>query len=235
MRYSAIPLTLSAVVLILSANLAQAQQAAPSVSDSSDAAIQQRAAAHMRTVRGIEDAASIPYGIKLRKFFRQVDRQLVTDEGRDRLKATLQLSHPDWELLTTAAQRNRSAMDAIEQADQKRMRDICQRASVGELEPAALGRSLTQAHDQHEKALTQHYKALVERLSPEGQRALLSYVDGTVSRSMSYGRIDFEGLLTEFPEIAADLARKCASSAEPGLPQEATGTSNGFAAGEERQ
>lgn len=233
MRYSAIPLSSIAMLAIVST--AQAQQTIPRMSDSADAAIQQRAAAHMRNVRGAENPTAIPYGIKLRKFFRQADRQLVTDTGREQLKAALQLSQTDWELLTAAAQRDRSAMDAIERADQKRMQDICQRASAGELEPAAVGRSLTEAQDQNEKALTQHYKALVKRLSLDGQRALLSYVDTKAIRSMSYGRIDFEGLLAEFPEMAADVARKCTNSSEEASPpQEASGTNRGFTTGSEQ-
>ena len=232
MRYSAIPLTLSAIVVILSASLAQAQQAAPSVSDSSDAAIQQRAAAHIRHVRGAENPTAIPYGIRLRAFFLHADRQLVTDAGRDQLKAALQLSPADWDVLTAAAQRDRSAMNAIEQAGQKRMQDICLRVSSGNLEPAVIGRSLTEAEDQHEQALTQHYKALVTRLSADGQRALLSYVDNTVTRSMSYGRVDFEGLLAEFPEIAAQVASNCASPAQS-VPQEAAAPGSRFAPGSE--
>lgn len=234
MRYSAIPLTLSAVVLILSASLVQAQQAAPIVSNSSDAAIQQRAAAHIRHVRGADNPGAIPYGLRLRAFFRHADRQLVTDAGRDQLKAALQLSPADWDVLTTAAQRDHSAMNAIEQAGQKRMQAICQRVSSDNLEPAAIGRSLTEAEDQHEQALTQHYKALVSRLSADGQRALLSYVDGTVTRTMGYGRVDFEGLLAEFPEIAAQVVSNCANPAQP-LPQDAANPDNQFAPGSDSQ
>lgn len=131
-----------------------------SMSNSGDSAIQQRAAAHMRSVRGAENPTAIPLGIKFRMFFRQADRHLLTDTGRDQLKAALQLSQADWELLTAAAQRNRSAMDAIELASQQRMQNVCQRVSVGNLEPAAIGRSLREADDQHEQALTQHLREM---------------------------------------------------------------------------
>jgi len=168
----------------------------------------------MRHVRGAENPAAIPFGIKLRKFFDQAERQLFTDAAREQLRVSLQLSPADWDLVTAAAQGDRSALHAIERAAQQRMRDMCQRISAGNLEPAAIGRALTEAEDENEQALTQHYSTLVNRLSADGQRALLSYVDNTVIRSMGYGRIDFEGLLAEFPEIAAQVVSACANPAE---------------------
>lgn len=235
MRYSAV--ALSSVVLLgtICAISAHAQQSTATMSDSGDAGIQQRAAAHMTHVRGADNPAAIPLGIKLRKFFRQADRQLVTDAGRDQLKGALQLSKADWDLLTAAAQRDRSAIDAIEQADQKRVQDICRRTAAREIEPTAIGRLLTEAQDKNEDALTQHYRAVVARLSSEGQRALLSYVDNTAIKSMSYGRVDFEGLIAEFPEMAADIARKCANQAGVPQQQEAASSDNGFAADSEQQ
>jgi hypothetical protein len=193
-----------------------------------DTAIQQRAAAYVRSVRGAENPTAIPQGVKLRKFFRQADRQLLSDTGRDQLKAALQFSQGDWELLTAAAQRDRSVMDAIEQASQVRMQNACQRISAGNLEPAAIGRSLSEAEDQNEQALTEYYTAFVDRLSPDGQRALLSYVDNTVSRSMTYGRIDFESVFAEFPELSAQIVSSCASSAETAI-QEAIPPNSRFA------
>ena len=170
MRYSAV--ALSSVVLLGTVCVisAHAQQSTATMSDSGDAAIQQRAAAHISHVRGAENPAAIPFGIKLRKFFRLSRlRQLVTDAGRNQLKAALQLSTADWDLLTAAAQRDRSAIDVMEQADQKRVQDICRRTAARQLEPTAIGRLLTEAQDNNEEALTQHYRGIVARLSSEGQ------------------------------------------------------------------
>lgn len=192
-----------------------AQQSTTHMSSSEDASIQQRAAVHMHGVRGAENPTAIPLGIKFRKFFRHAEKQLLTDAGRNQLKAALRLTQADWDLLTAAAQRDRSVRDAIAQAGQRQMQDVCQRVSAGNLEPAEIGRSLTEAEDQNEQDLSQHYKALVDQLSADGQRALLSYVDSIMSRSLSYGRIDFEGLLAEFPELAAQVVRQCADPAAP--------------------
>ena len=225
------------MIVILSAGVANGQQATSSVSDSNDAAIQQRAAAHMRRVRGADNPAAIPSGIKLETFVRQASRQLVTDAGRDQLKAALQFSQEDWNLLTTVVQRDRSAVEEIERSDQQRVTDLCRRASEGGIEPAAFGRLLTEAEDLKENALAAHYrKALVEQLSANGQRALLSYIDSSVIESMTYGRINFEGLLAEFPELARDIANRGANEEAISPPEESSdGTFKGFTSGSEHQ
>lgn len=59
--------------------------------------------------------------------------------------------------------------------------------------------------------LSAHYRKVVDDLSIEGHRAVLEYVERMVAPAMTYGNIDFEGMLLEAPEVfAAHIQNSCA-------------------------
>ena len=60
-------------------------------------------------------------------------------------------------------------------------------------------------------------------------------MDNTAIKSMSYGRVDFQGLIAEFPEMAAHIARKCANQVSAPQQQEEASPNNGFVDGSEQQ
>lgn len=191
------------------------------MTDSSNTAVQQRASQYMRVIKGMEEPASIPYGIKMHRFFRSVASPATAKAVHATLVQECGLSESDWGILAAFTAGDGDVQAALDAEAKKRTAVVCEHLALSSLTPADLinaGAQMNQADDKYEAQLTAHYTGPVESLSSSGQAIVRNYVDTTVARTMSYGRTDFAGLFAEFPEMGQQLARNCASQSS--LPTE---------------